>query len=75
MYTQREENILFFTFFTQIFYINGFEPISMLRSSGHMFHKLYYTKVNYDLKRVSFGSKDCTKELKIECAYFLGQTS
>ena len=27
------------------------------------------------LKRVSFGSKDCTKELKLECAYFLGQTS
>ena len=31
--------------------------------------------VNYVLKRVSFGSKDCTKELKLECAYFLGQTS
>ena len=29
----------------------------------------------YVLKRVSFGSKDCTKELKPECAYFLGQTS
>ena len=27
------------------------------------------------LKRVSFGSKDCTKELKLECAHFLGQTS
>ena len=27
------------------------------------------------LKRISFGSKDCTKELKLECAYFLGQTS
>ena len=27
----------------------------------------------YVLKRVSFGSKDCTKELKLECAYFLGQ--
>ena len=26
-------------------------------------------------KRVSFGSKDCTKELKLECAYSLGQTS
>ena len=25
--------------------------------------------------RESFGSKDCTKELKPECAYFLGQTS
>ena len=29
----------------------------------------------YVLKRVSLGSKDCTKELKLECAYFLGQTS
>ena len=29
----------------------------------------------YVLKRVSFGSKDCTKELKLECAYFLDQTS
>ena len=24
---------------------------------------------------ISFGSKDCTKELKLECAYFLGQSS
>ena len=31
--------------------------------------------VLYILKRVSFRSKDCTKELKLECAYFLGQTS
>ena len=31
--------------------------------------------VNNVLKKVSFGSKDCTKELKLECAYFLGQTS
>ena len=29
----------------------------------------------YALKRVSFGSKDCTKELKLERAYFLGKTS
>ena len=27
------------------------------------------------LKRVSFGSKDYTKELKLEYAYILGQTS
>ena len=33
------------------------------------------TQIKYVLKRVSFGSKDCTKELKLECAYFLGQTS
>ena len=26
-------------------------------------------------KRVSFGSKDYTEEQKLECAYFLGQTS
>ena len=31
--------------------------------------------MEYVLKRVSFGSKDCTKELKLECAYFLGQSS
>ena len=30
--------------------------------------------VKYVLKRVSLGSKDCMKELKLECAYFLGQT-
>ena len=24
----------------------------------------------YELKRVSFGSKECTKELKLECAYY-----
>ena len=29
----------------------------------------------YVLKSVSFGSKKCTIELKLECAYFLGQTS
>ena len=33
------------------------------------------SEVKYVLKRVSFGSKDCTKELKLECAYFLGQNS
>ena len=33
------------------------------------------SEVKYVLKRVSFGSKECTKELKLECAYFLGQTS
>ena len=27
------------------------------------------SEVKYVLKRVSFGSKDCTKELKPECAY------
>ena len=28
------------------------------------------SEVKYVLKRVSFGSKDCTKELKLECAFF-----
>ena len=32
------------------------------------------SEVKYVLKRVFVGSKDCTKELKLECAYFLGQT-
>ena len=27
------------------------------------------------LEMLSFGSKECTKELKLECAHFLGQTS
>ena len=31
------------------------------------------SEVKYVLKRVSFGSKDCTKELKLECAYFQSQ--
>ena len=31
--------------------------------------------MKYILKRVSFGSKECTEELKLECAYFLGQPS
>ena len=33
------------------------------------------SEVKYVLKRASFGSKDCTRELKLECAYFLDQTS
>ena len=33
------------------------------------------SEVKYVLKRVFFRSKDWTKELKPECAYFLGQTS
>ena len=33
------------------------------------------SEVKYVLKRVSLGSKDCTKDLKLECEYFLGQTS
>ena len=32
------------------------------------------SEVKYVLKRVSFGSKECIKELKPECAYFQGQT-
>ena len=33
------------------------------------------SEVKYVLKTVSFGSIDRTKELKLECAYFLGLTS
>ena len=29
----------------------------------------------YVLKKLSFGSKECTEELKLECASFLGQAS
>ena len=36
----------------------------------------YFDKaVKYFLTRGSFGSKDCTEKLKLECTYFLGQTS
>ena len=38
-------------------------------------NQIYDKSVQYVLKRISLGSKDCTKELKPECAYFLGQTS
>ena len=38
-------------------------------------HDYMVVNVRYVLERVSFGNKDCTKELKLECAYFLGQTS
>ena len=27
------------------------------------------SEVKYVLKRISFGSKDCTKEMKLECAF------
>ena len=42
-----------------------------LLKQGYRYHKLH----RYVLKRVSFGSKDCTRELKLECTYFLGQAS
>ena len=32
------------------------------------------SEVKYVLKRVSFGSKECTIELRLECAYFLGMS-
>ena len=47
-------------------------PISVLRNLELEVNKLY-DRANklyeYVLKRVSFGSKDCTEELKLECAY------
>ena len=36
---------------------------------------LFTVTVKYVFKMASFGSKDFTKELKLECAHFLGQTS
>ena len=38
-------------------------------------HSSAVVKPNMFLKRLSLGSKECTKELKPECANFLGQTS
>ena len=35
------------------------------------FRAAYVSEVKCVLKRVSFGSKDCIKELKLECAFFL----
>ena len=46
-------------------------PCQEYRSFPHRM----FNQCKYVLKRASFGSKDCTKELKLECAYFLGQTS
>ena len=36
---------------------------------------LDYDMLNMFLKRLSFGRKERTKELKLECANYLGQTS
>ena len=33
------------------------------------------SEVKYVLKKLSFGSKECTKELKLECANYLCLTS
>ena len=40
-------------------------------------HRLNFTYLtaNMFLKRLSFGGKECTEELKLECASFLDQTS
>ena len=40
---------------------------------GHTVPVTRCSEFKYVLKRVSFGSKECIKELKLECAYFLGQ--
>ena len=52
-------------------------PKSAIDSKILKFCRLVYRRsgVKYVLKRVSFWSKGCTKELKLECAYFLCQTS
>ena len=49
--------------------------IKLVKTDGSENEKLRKIIAKCVLKRVSFGSKDCTKELKLECAYFLGQTS
>ena len=46
--------------------------LKLTKYSTYFYRKIH---IQYVLKRVSLGSKDCTKELKLECAYFLGQTS
>ena len=38
-------------------------------------YKTARRKIICSLKWLSFGSKECTEELKLECASFLGQTS
>ena len=44
----------------------------IFRACGNPVTLTYPTSYDkYVLKRVSFGSKDCTKKLKLECAYFL----
>ena len=45
-----------------------------IRRNG-LIYRHFMKNAKYVLKRVYFESKDCTKELKLECAYFLGQTS
>ena len=57
---------------------NEIYTIVKVRETFYRRHTVLVTccsEVKYVLKRVSFGSKDCTKELKPECTYFLGQTS
>ena len=59
----------------------GVRIVALSISSHEQTHKnrvsyfLILLVLQYVLKRLSLGSKDCTKELKPECAYFLGQTS
>ena len=46
-----------------------------LSSKSHIWIATIKLSFNMFLKMLSFGSKECTKELKLECANFLGQTS
>ena len=43
------------------------DAVKFMASVGRGFP---YCSIEYVLKRVSFGSKECTEELKLECAYF-----
>ena len=61
---------------------NGRHDRSLSLSHYNRFSSKFYICIasikfsfNMFLKMLSFGSKECTKELKPECANFLGQTS
>ena len=61
---------------------NGRHDRSLLLSHYNRFSSKFYIWIasiklsfNMFLEMLSFGSKECTKELKLECANFLGQTS
>ena len=55
--------------------LNRYQPQIQNHNTLNYLGIVPLTITEYVLKKVSFESKDCTKELKLECAYFLGQTS
>ena len=80
---KKKKKIFFFFFFLRLgFFFSNWEKSHLNPiGKGAEFRPLRTPKkisegiCKYVLERVSFGSKDCTKELKLECAYFMGQTS